>query len=346
MPSAAEQLEGTVLGNGWTVGARLTRTEAQTGGYFSCSYETTSEDGKVAFLKAMDYERALASDDPAAAMNLLTSAYLFEREVLRECGERKMTRIVRAIDSGKVIVPGVGVVEFLIFEMATGGDIRTQLDRSGPFDLVRILQCLHNIFVGMQQLNQAKIVHQDLKPSNVLIFENEFEKIADLGRAWHASRDSPHDSMTCAGDEGYAPPELLYGFTSQDERERRYGADFYLLGSMVFFMFSGLRANALLFLELDEAHHPRVWQGTYQEVLPYLSHAFSKMIQDFIASFSDQVLAAEIGDIVFQMCNPDIAARGDRLHAAMHGSKFGLQRFISRLDRLKMQARLGKVHLP
>jgi serine/threonine protein kinase len=345
MASAAEQLEGIVLNNGWTVRSKIARTETQTGGYFSCSYEAVNATGKVAFLKAMDYDRALASDDPAAAMNLLTSAFLFEREILRECGERKMTRIVKAIDSGKHVVPGAGLVEYLIFEMAPSGDIRAHLDRTGPFNLVRILQCLHGVFIGMQQLNLARIAHQDLKPSNVLVFEEEFEKIADLGRAWHSSRNAPHDVMTYAGDPGYAPPELLYGFTSQDERERRYGADFYLLGSMVFFMFTGLRANALLFLVLDPAHHPRIWQGTYQEVLPYLNHAFSMMIQDFIGSFSDPVLGAEIGDIVFQMCNPDIAARGDRLHVSLHGSKFGLQRFISQLDRLTMQARLGKVHL-
>jgi len=346
MSSAAEQLEGINLDKGWRVGKKLARTEAQTGGYFSCSYEVISQDGKKAFLKALDYERALESDDPAAAMNLLTSAYLFEREILRECGERRMSRIVRAIDSGKTIVPGAGLTEYLIFEMADGGDIRAHLDRSGPFNLVRTLDCLHNVFLGVQQLNQAKIAHQDLKPSNVLVFENQFEKLGDLGRAWHGLRQSPHDLMDCAGDQGYAPPELLYGYISPEERERRYGVDFYLLGSMVFFMFTGLRANALLFLVVDKAHHPKVWQGTYAEVLPYLNHAFSTMIGDFRCSFSDQVLGAEVADIVSQMCHPDIALRGDKLHVALHGSKFGLQRFISRLDRLKMQARLGRVHFP
>ena len=136
------------------------------------------------------------------------------------------------------------------------------------------------------------MAHQDLKPSNVLVFD-EAEKIADLGRAWHNLRGSPHDAMTCAGDMGYAPPELLYGFTSANSNERRYGADFYLLGSMVFFMFTGLRANALLFITLAPEHHPKMWKGTYQEVLPYLSHAFSLMLQEFIASFSDSVLGAE-----------------------------------------------------
>jgi eukaryotic-like serine/threonine-protein kinase len=346
MPTAAEQLQGLTLPNGWVVGRQMPRSEVQTGGCFSCAYEVADGRGRVAFLKAMDYERAQESDDPAAEMNRLTSAYLFEREVCRECGDRRMSRVVRAIESGKHVIPGVGLVEFLIFEIANGGDIRAYLDRSGPFDLISLLRCLHNIFLGMQQLNLARIAHQDLKPSNILVFEQELQKIGDLGRAWHGLRDSPHDSLIRPGDGAYAPPELLYGYTSPDDRERRFGADFYMLGSMVFFMFTGLRANALMFLALDNAHHPLVWQGTYHEVLPYLSHAFSQLIQEFIASFSDPRLGAEVGDILFQMCHPDISVRGDKLHSELHGSKFNLQRLISQLNRLEMQARLGKVQYP
>ncbi len=249
MSTAAERLEGIQLENGWLVGPPITRTNAQTGGYFSTSYRVVNDDGREAFLKAMDYERALAAADPAAEMNLLTSAYLFEREVVRECGNRRMSRVVRAIDSGKVIVPGGGLVEFLIFEMADGGDIRAHLDRSGSFDLVRLLQCLHNVFLGVQQLNLAKIAHQDLKPSNVLVFENNLEKVGDLGRSWHGLRASPHDNLIRPGDSGYAPPELLYGYTSPDESERRFGADFYMLRRrMTFFMFIGVFKSKCAFI--------------------------------------------------------------------------------------------------
>ncbi|MES2220206.1 MAG: serine/threonine-protein kinase [Acidobacteriota bacterium] len=341
MSTPAEQLGGQTLTNGWTVGKLIVKTGDQTGGHFSCSYEVTNQDGRVAFLKAMDYARALAAPDPATALNELTSAFLFEREVLQECIEKKMSRVVRAIDGGKIAIGGQ-VVEYLIFEKARG-DIRSYLDGAMEFDLVWTVTCIHNICVGIKQLNGANIAHQDLKPSNVLEFASEGQKLADLGRAWHRSRVSPHDLLACAGDRGYAPPELLYRYSDPNESDRRFGADFYLTGSMVLFLFTGMRASSMLLAELSPQHHPRRWKGTYHEVLPYLQHAFSINLATIKAAFPDSALGAEIVDVVQQMCDPNIATRGDRFHKAAHGSRFGMQRIVSRFDRLRSAAILGKV---
>jgi serine/threonine protein kinase len=344
MSTPAEQLTGQMLDGGWVVGDLIPRTAAQTGGHFSCSYGVTNRDGRKAFLKAMDYTSALKSLDPATELNILTSAFIFERQVLQVCADRKMSRIVRAIGGGKSSVAG-SVVEYLIFEEAKG-DIRTYLDDAKRFDLVWTLTCIHNICVGVRQLNGASIAHQDLKPSNVLHFSNEGQKLADLGRAWHKSLFSPHDGLACAGDLGYAPPELLYRYVTPDESERRFGADFYLVGSMVLFLFTGMRASQILISELDPHHSPRVWLGTYEEMLPYLSHAFSLNLATVTRSFPDTVLGEEIVDVLQQMCDPNIATRGDRLHRAKYGSRFGLERFVQRFDRLRQAAILGRIHHP
>jgi eukaryotic-like serine/threonine-protein kinase len=341
MVTPAEMLEGQVLDNNWIVGRLIPRTESQTGGTFSSSYEVRNGDGRIAFLKAMDYTKALAEPDPAAALNLLTSAFLFEREVLQECGERKMSRIVRAIDGGKILISNA-VTEYLIFEKAEG-DIRTHLDSTPEFDLAWTMTCIHNICVGMQQLNGASIAHQDLKPSNVLHFREHGEKIADLGRAWHGTRVSPHDRMQCAGDLTYAPPELLYGYTDPNESDRRFGADFYLVGSMILFLFTGARASQLLLSELDQSHYPGNWQGTYEEALPYLQHAFNKNISTIFEYFADPILGSEIVEVMKQMCDPNIATRGDKYHKSKYGSRFGLQRFVSAFDRLRTAAILGRI---
>jgi hypothetical protein len=153
----AEQLEGLVLNNGWTVGKPVIRTSAQTGGCFSCAYQVTRADGEIAFLKAMDFTAALKEPDPAKALNELTSAFLFERNILEECADRKMSRIVRAIDGGITSVGGSGV-QYLIFEEAKGGDLRKHLDSVGRIDLAWTLTCIHNICVGVRQLNGAASV--------------------------------------------------------------------------------------------------------------------------------------------------------------------------------------------
>ena len=340
----AQQLEGLTLPNGWKVGSLIVKPVGHTGGHFSCAYPVKHPDGRTAFLKAMDYTSALASPDPAAALNALTSAFLFEREVLQECVDKRMSKVVKAIDGGKVTAGG-SIVEYLIFEPAKG-DIRTHLDSLASFDLVWRITCIHNICVGVRQLNGASIAHQDLKPSNVLDFAEEGQKLADLGRAWHRTRVSPHDGLACAGDRGYAPPELLYRYTAPDEADRRFGADFFLVGSMILFLFTGTRAIQLLFSELDPQFHPKSWRGTYIEVLPYLQHAFAANLITLRGLFSDPVLGDEIVDVYQQMCDPNLASRGDRLHRAKFGSRFSLERFISRFDRLRTQALLGRIRHP
>ena len=341
----AEQLQGEALSNGWIVGDRLARTAAQTGGCFSCSYRVSNPDGRMAFLKAMDYTAALKEPDPAKALNELTSAFLFEREVLEECADKKMSRIVRAIDGGTTIIGGLSV-QYLIFEEARNGDLRRHLADATQFNLVWALTCAHNICVGVRQLNSANIAHQDLKPSNVLCFEDTGQKLADLGRAWHKSRYSPHDSKLFAGDWGYAPPEFLYGYACPEESDRRFGGDFYLAGSLILFLFSGLRASQMLINALAPEHQPRTYTGTYQEVLPYLQHAFSSNIAQIGSWFSDSVLREEIVDVIQQMCDPDLSTRGDRSHTAKFGSRFSLERFVSRFDRLRTAAIIGRIKHP
>src|SRR5438046_680864 len=123
----ATLLAGRVLPGGWRVIAPLS---GSTGGRFSVGYLVESADAKKGFLKALDYSRAFNAPDVARAMEAMTSAYNFERDLLTKCREQRLSKIVMAIDSGSVEIPGApagGIVEYLIFELAEG-DIRKRMD--------------------------------------------------------------------------------------------------------------------------------------------------------------------------------------------------------------------------
>ena len=55
----ADSLEGVNLGNGWTVKEKIVRKPTSTGGCFSVGYKVVDSEGKVAFLKALDFSEAL-----------------------------------------------------------------------------------------------------------------------------------------------------------------------------------------------------------------------------------------------------------------------------------------------
>ena len=217
-----------------------------------------AEDGTRAFLKALDYSDALSFPDPAPVLYQMTKAYLFERDLLTRCKAHGMDRVVRALAHGAVHVEGApegGAVQYLVFEMADG-DIRSRLSLVEKVEVAWLLRSLHHIANGIQQLHRVGIAHQDIKPSNVLVFNSELSKVADLGRASYRGQAGPNDEFDCAGDKSYAPPELLYGYAHPDWDLRRYGCDAYLLGSMVVFLFTGgLSATAMLLSKLEDAMH-------------------------------------------------------------------------------------------
>jgi serine/threonine protein kinase len=267
---------------------------SQTGGSFSYGYRVTHTDGRKAFLKALDYSQALRADDTPTALQALTAAYIFERSILQTCKTRRMDRVVQSIEFGNVTVDytDLGRVDYLILEIAEG-DVRSFLSASKNIDLAWKLRALHHIATGLHQLHAVNIAHQDVKPSNVLVFDTTVSKIADLGSASQKGSVCPRDDRDFAGDPAYAPPELLYGHRDPDWTTRRFGCDAYHLGSMVGFMFTGLNATSLLFSRMAADHYYGVWKGTYEEVLPYLRDAFGLALESFAQCVPDEPFRTE-----------------------------------------------------
>ncbi|MCE2558759.1 MAG: hypothetical protein J4F98_09135 [Acidobacteria bacterium] len=50
----------------------------------------------------MDYRKALEADDPARALQAMTAAFNFERDILEKCRDRRLSRVVTVLDSGQV----------------------------------------------------------------------------------------------------------------------------------------------------------------------------------------------------------------------------------------------------
>ena len=339
----AEMLSGRSLEGGWIVANRVQRTQQGTGGMFSVCYYVKHEDGREGFLKALDFTDALHSDDPARCLQDLTEAFNFERDVLAVCRGQSMDRIITAISDGKVVVseaPAGGVVQYLIFELADG-DVRSHLSRNGSATLAWRLRCLHHIATGLKQLHGVGIAHQDVKPSNVLVFDAQKSKVGDLGRSARKGFSPPHEQFDYAGDPAYAPPERLYGFADGEWNSRRQGCDCYLLGSMIVFFFCGVSITQILFDRMAPEHCWWEWNGSFEDVLPYVRQAFNEVVDEFSAQIASRVLRKEIVPLLRQLCDPDPRVRGDNLNRGRGGNPFNMERYVTRLDVLARHAARG-----
>lgn len=259
-PSAADLLEGLTLDDAWHVEKKVPRAPQATGGNFCVGYQVRHDDGRAGFCKALDLSTAFFEDDPAKALQIVTEAFNQEYELLQKCGNHRLDRVVHAMAAGVVEVPGGWPprVNYIIFELASS-DVRAFLDASTGIEIAARLRCLHHVATGIHQLHGRNIAHQDLKPSNVLIFPDlatvgYVSKVSDLGRATDRARPAAHDLLDIAGDRTYAPPEQLYGAIPRDFGPRRLACDLYQLGSLAAFIFTATNFNALLIRELDPSH--------------------------------------------------------------------------------------------
>lgn len=335
--SAAEELTGLILDGGWTVDRRVMHVPSS-GGVHSVPYIVKDTQGREHFLKALDFSYAfddLRKKDAARILQDMTAAYNHERDILEHCKDRRLSRVVVAITHGYVQVPGFssieGTVAYLIFELAES-DVRQQVDLKNRLDCLVSLSILNDVTLGMMQLHKEAIAHQDLKPSNVLTYGDGGCRVGDFGRSSRRGYQVWMDNCGIAGDRTYAPPEQLYSNFHPDFVIRRIGCDLYLLGNLAAFLFSGINVTASLLARLPPDFHPARWNGTYDQVLPHLQHAFAQVLADVEVAV-DPLVRADISKMVRELCNPDLSKRGHRKGIGS-ASQYSLERYKSQTDLL------------
>ena len=262
----------------------------------------------------------------------MTENFTYERDLLNFCTDNKMKRIVTAIDSGEYqelneIIP----VPYLVFEIAQGS-LKT-IDFIQNPNLSWKLLTFHGALVGLSQLHQAKIVHQDIKPSNILIFGENYSKISDLGTATQFNNESNWCSVGHAGDLRYTPIELLYGYCSSDWNTRRYGADLFMMGGLLSYMVTGANFLSLMIARLPANMKPYEYGGSFAEVKPYLMKAYYDSLES-VEKDIPMSIRSELIEILAQLSCPVPEDRGNSSLSRATIGKYSLIRYISKIDRL------------
>lgn len=70
-------------------------------------------------------------------------------------------------------------------ELIAGDELDTFIDKQLTLSLWSKIYVLLNILQGLRHLVSQRIVHLDLKPSNIIVSRNYITKIIDFGDAYH-----------------------------------------------------------------------------------------------------------------------------------------------------------------
>lgn len=337
---ASENLKGLFLEDGWYVEDIIKRSPHSTGGCFSCGYKV-SKDKKFAYLKAIDFSWAFSQPDPPRALQAMTEAYNFERDLLERCKNNHLSKIVYPITSGKVTVPGFpnseSTVYYIIFEMADG-DIRTINEKIDCFDFALIFRTMHNLAVALKQIHAINIAHQDIKPSNALVFNNE-TKLSDMGRSSDLEHPFVNDTFPIPGDRNYAPLEQRYNYHSNNDFTDRFAADLYTFGSLFFFYFYNMSISQIMIQKAKEFNIPT--SNNFEKDLPYWERLFDEVLYNLQEKLDRHMPKDELLktiEIIRSLCHPNPKKRGHKKNIEQGYVQYDMQRFITELNILAKKA--------
>lgn len=351
-------LEGKDI-NGWHVKTKLPKPDPsknETGGNFSICY-IVEKDGLECFMKVLDIRICNTGPLPKNMtrpeyIEKCTREFNYERSLSSYCDDKRIKSVICYIEGGDAVFSEFAFsdVPYIIYEKAEG-DIRKVLNLSKKIvfaeqlkNISQKLKSLHDITVGMQQLHNNDISHQDMKPSNVLSVNNQ-SKIGDLGRSLCLSSEIrcpyPFDFN---GDLHYAPPEAFFKFGTPKNRIDLYQMDNYMLGSLVVFYISGLSFNTIMSHYLPTPIRTMASSGiSYEDALPYLTNAYSEALIEFEKDIPIDDIRKDLTQIVEYLCNPDMSKRGHpkNLRISTLTPSYDLIRTYTTLDKLVKKAERG-----
>ncbi len=343
----AQHLVGQTIEGIWVVEEAINLSaNGSTGGAFCIPYLVKHiRSGQKAFLKVLDVVGAIMRYSAsgvglAETLSRITSAHVFETQLLKDCEKRRLDRVVRALAYGEIYlpVPPLGPIGFpyLIFELGDG-DTHKFMDATKPVDHAWWLSTMHQATIGLWQLHGIETAHQDLKPSNVVFFGVDNAKVADLGRAARKGIGSLNDGR--AGDQGYIAPEYYYGYIPVEWSERFLALDLYLLGNLAFIGIMSVSMTTALFQAVAPEFNPVNYRGDYVDALPALVKALGDVLEQTRPSIPDAWRDPFISTIE-QLCHPDPAKRGHpKNHSSTVGEKYSLERYVSAFNRMATTAR-------
>jgi eukaryotic-like serine/threonine-protein kinase len=333
-----DKVVGITLPSGWTISSRRSPEPGDTGGNFSVPF-IVERGGRRAFMKAFDLEKLFKAH--ASNLNQMQhelESINFETKLLELCQKAETKNVVVPIEIGNVEVQGVNAdqpIQYIIFDLGEQ-DVRRYHTYRNDVDYITNLIILRYVAIGLSELHSLEIAHQDLKPSNVVMFGDKSSKIADLGRSSHRPTRVWHDQLWFAGDKTYAPIEVNYNAAYPDWCVRRLGADLYMLGSLVMFLFTSVSLTTQIFVILHPDFHPGKWSDSYEAVTPYIRDALRKVL-DAQPGFKKGT-GFEVQNIIRELCDPDPTKRGSP-RIAYIPARYSLRRYISMFERMLSEVR-------
>ncbi len=186
--------------------------------------------------------RDLKLDNRLVVIKVLKKKFLNNPWMVKKFGEEiealsriQHPNVATVYDKGKLL----SGEPYLVMEFVKGATLWKFLkDQDRLLEFSEVAEIMQQIGRGVDAIHQARLIHRDLKPKNIMVYQNpdsgEYEvKVIDFGIV----RDLDKSTVIgqSPGTVGYMSPEQL------EVKEATSASDIYALGLMAYEMLTGTR---------------------------------------------------------------------------------------------------------
>lgn len=162
---------------------------------------------------------------------------------------------------------------YIVMEYAGGGDLHERVRRDGPFAVARAVRIARDVADALDHAHRMGVIHQDLKPGNLLLTDDGRVKIADFGLA---RLDAAGPEAVGWGTPQILAPEVLLGGASSPR------SDLYSLGVVLYFLLVGeypFEGRSWATVARRQRENPRPSPADRRpDVPPALSHLLLRLL--------------------------------------------------------------------
>ncbi|MDP6117778.1 MAG: FHA domain-containing serine/threonine-protein kinase [Planctomycetota bacterium] len=170
-----------------------------------------------------------------------------------------------------------GNVHYIAMEFVKGTNVKKQIKEKRRLPIERCTEVLRQSLVGLDYIHKQEIIHNDVKPSNILVGEDGTVKLVDFGIVQLSGPVEEDKRSHVAGTVEYLSPEVVQGGSPT------FQSDLYSLGITLYYMlcgkrpFKGKTPKDTLKMHVEKAAaHPSHHRGLPDELIAIMARLMAK----------------------------------------------------------------------
>lgn len=180
---------------------------------------------------SVSYCISVSSDGAKEVVAKFKNKFIKEAKILSELSDKSIVSIFDVFEENGTA--------YYVMEYLNNGSLKDLIENKGPLTEKEALVYINQICDALVYIHGKKIMHLDIKPSNIMIRERDKHSICliDFGISKHYDNDNEQTSSSPVGrSKGYAPMEQ---YNDNALNTFSPATDIYSLGATLFYLLTG-----------------------------------------------------------------------------------------------------------